>query len=41
MFDVPRTTTVGVQGELPGNAMPIPYTSACGTCHDVSEIQHK
>lgn len=41
VFDVPRTTTVGVQGELPGNAMPIPYTSACGTCHDVSEIQHK
>jgi hypothetical protein len=38
VFDVPRKTNVAVAGVAPGRAMPIPYTSACGTCHQVSEL---
>jgi hypothetical protein len=41
VFDVPLKTNVGVDGVLPGRAMPIPYTSACGTCHAVSELPFK
>ena len=38
VFDVPLKTNVGVEGVPPGRAMPIPYTSACGTCHVVNEL---
>ncbi len=38
VFDVPLKTNVGVRGVPPGRAMPIPYTSACGTCHVVNEL---
>lgn len=38
VFDVPRKGNVGVRGVVPGEAMPIPYTNSCGTCHDVSEL---
>jgi hypothetical protein len=38
VFDVPRKTNVAVRGVAPGRAMPIPYTSACGTCHAVNEL---
>ena len=38
VFDVPLKTNVGVDGVPPGRAMPIPYTSACGTCHVVNEL---
>jgi hypothetical protein len=38
VFDVPVKTNVAVRGVPPGRAMPIPYTSACGTCHVVSEL---
>lgn len=38
VFDVPTKTNVAVKGSVPGRAMPIPYTSACGTCHVVSEL---
>ncbi len=41
VFDVPRKTNVGVDGVPPGRAMPIPYTAACGTCHNVSELPFK
>jgi predicted CXXCH cytochrome family protein len=41
VFDVPRKTNVAVHGVAPGRAMPIPYTSACGTCHVVSELPFK
>jgi hypothetical protein len=41
VFDVPRKTNVAVDGVLPGRAMPIPYTSACGTCHVVNELPFK
>ncbi len=41
VFDVPRKTNVGVDGVAPGRAMPIPYTSACGTCHVVNELPFK
>ena len=41
VFDVPRKTNVGVDGVPPGRAMPIPYTSACGTCHVVNELPFK
>jgi predicted CXXCH cytochrome family protein len=34
LFIVPRKTNVGVKGAKPGGAMPIPYTSACGACHN-------
>lgn len=38
LFDVPRKTNVGVKGVEPGKAMPIPYTNACGKCHDVEAL---
>ena len=41
VFDVPLKTNVGVDGVLPGRAMPIPYTGACGTCHVVDELPFK
>jgi hypothetical protein len=41
VFDVPRKTNVGVEGVPPGRAMPIPYTAACGTCHNVTELPFK
>lgn len=41
VFDVPLKTNVGVDGVPPGRAMPIPYTGACGTCHQVSELPFK
>jgi hypothetical protein len=41
VFDVPRKTNVAVRGVPPGRTMPIPYTNACGTCHNVSELPFK
>ena len=41
VFDVPLKTNVAVDGVAPGRAMPIPYTGACGTCHQVSELPFK
>lgn len=41
VFDVPLKTSVAVDGVPPGRAMPIPYTSACGTCHVVNELPFK
>jgi hypothetical protein len=41
VFDVPLKTNVAVDGVSPGRAMPIPYTSACGACHAVSELPFK
>lgn len=38
LFDVPRKTNRAVQGVEMGRAMPIPYTNACGTCHDVENL---
>jgi hypothetical protein len=38
VFDVPLKSNVAVRGVPPGRAMPVPYTSACGTCHVVSEL---
>jgi hypothetical protein len=38
VFDVPLKTNVAVAGVPPGRAMPIPYTSSCGTCHMVNEL---
>jgi hypothetical protein len=38
VFDVPMKTNVAVGGVPPGRAMPIPYTSSCGTCHVVNEL---
>jgi hypothetical protein len=41
VFDVPLKTNVAVRGVTPGRAMPIPYTSSCGTCHVVNELPFK
>jgi hypothetical protein len=38
VFDMPMKTNVAVRGVPPGRAMPIPYTSSCGTCHVVNEL---
>ncbi|RPJ20835.1 MAG: hypothetical protein EHM35_18975, partial [Planctomycetaceae bacterium] len=38
LFDVPRKDNKGVKGVDPGKAMPIPYTNACGTCHNVDNL---
>jgi predicted CXXCH cytochrome family protein len=38
LFDVPRKTNKAVQGAAPGAAMPIPYTNACGSCHDAGKL---
>ena len=40
VFDVPSKSNVGVAGVSPDKAMPIPYTQACGTCHDASFLQY-
>jgi hypothetical protein len=50
IWEVPRKFDPGVAGQLPGGlptssppaireAMPIPYTNSCGTCHDASKLQ--
>jgi len=41
VFDVPLKTNVMVRGVPPGQAMPIPYTNSCGTCHEVDELPFK
>jgi predicted CXXCH cytochrome family protein len=38
LFDVPRKDNPAVKGVEPGKAMPIPFTNACGTCHDVTNL---
>lgn len=38
VFAVPRKYNKGVKGVEPGKAMPIPYTNACGTCHDAGNL---
>ena len=38
IFDVPRKGNKGVKGVDPGKAMPIPYTNACGACHDADSL---
>ena len=38
LFDVPRKDNAGVKGVEPGKAMPIPYTNACGKCHNVEGL---
>jgi len=38
LFDVPRKDNPAVKGVEPGKAMPIPYTNACGECHEVEKI---
>lgn len=38
LFDVPRKTNPGVKGVDPTKAMPIPYTNACGGCHDADKL---
>lgn len=38
LFDVPKNDNVGVKGIEPGKAMPIPYTNACGKCHNVERL---
>ena len=40
VFDVPFKSNVDVRGVAPGEAMPIPYTNSCGTCHVVDELQY-
>ncbi|HAJ77339.1 MAG TPA: hypothetical protein DCM64_12920 [Gammaproteobacteria bacterium] len=41
VFDVPLKTNVMVRGVEPGQAMPVPYTNSCGTCHEVDELPFK
>lgn len=39
LFDVPRITNKAVKGVAPGNAMPTPYTNACGnSCHKAAKM---
>ena len=38
VFDVPRKNNKAVKGVEPGKAMPIPYTNACGSCHDTDSL---
>jgi len=38
LFDVPRKTNVAVKDVAPGSAMPIPYTNACGACHQADKL---
>lgn len=35
LFDLPRKTNSVFKNIEPGRAMPIPFTNACGECHDV------
>jgi len=37
VMDVPNKFSAA--GVPPGNAMPVPYTHSCGTCHDASKLQ--
>lgn len=37
---VPRKTNIGVDRVTPGGAMPVPYTSKCGRCHDVTSLKY-
>ena len=39
VMDVP--TKFSAAGVSPGTAMPVPYTNACGTCHDASKLQYQ
>ena len=39
VMDVP--TKFSAAGVQPGTAMPVPYTNACGTCHDPSKLQYQ
>jgi predicted CXXCH cytochrome family protein len=39
LFTVPRKDNKAVKGVDPGRAMPIPYTHACGSCHNVETLQ--
>lgn len=39
VMDVP--TKFSAAGVPPGLAMPVPYTNACGTCHDASKLQYQ
>ena len=39
LFTVPRKDNKAVKGVDPGRAMPIPYTKACGTCHNVETLR--
>ena len=38
LFDVPRKNNSAVKGVEPARAMPIPYTAACGTCHNAEGL---
>ncbi|MBF0327570.1 MAG: hypothetical protein HQL10_00255 [Nitrospirae bacterium] len=38
IFDVPRKDNKGVKGVDPAKAMPIPYTNACGSCHNIEGL---
>ena len=38
LFDVPKKDNVEVKDIDPGKAMPIPYTNACGKCHNVEGL---
>ncbi len=38
LFDVPRKSNPAVKGVAPGQAMPIPYTNACGGCHQADKL---
>jgi len=35
---LPFKTNSGVAGQIPGQAMPVPYTNVCAVCHDVSGL---
>ncbi len=39
VMDVPKKFAAA--GVPPGTAMPVPYTNACGTCHDASKLQYQ
>ena len=38
VFDVIHKDALGVKGVQAGKAMPTPYTDACGTCHDPTNL---
>jgi hypothetical protein len=40
-FHVPKKFSAGVAGVQPATAMPVPYTNACGTCHDASSLRYQ
>lgn len=41
LFDFIDKFNLGVAGSTPGDAMPSPYTNACGACHSVDELSSK